>query len=223
MSKPSHIVYRNHTFLSAAAMGLSAVAIVVIVSCTATLLYAVHLAGEKSERVVSLAQDAVRGLPELVDSLPPALADMLDDRRQPDYCRQLAITARLTSVPGPDDGTRTAIEVVNNGDEVVSLLSLRITLVDEEGRILCEAQEWAATPLAAEHEWRGPIMPGSRRHFVGSYCRLPERHLADGIRPEVEITELRVWNSGGKRLTPPAELPETAISAAPLTDAGGNG
>lgn len=193
MGDPSHITYRKHTFLSSVAMGLSAIIITVILSGTGVLVYGVHLASEKSERVISLAQGAVRGLPELTRSLPPVLSDMLDDRRQPDYGKALAITAKVTAAPGPYDGARTAIEIVNNGTEVVSLLSLRVIIIDKNGRLISEGQEWAATPFAADHEWRGPIMPGSRRYFV-SGRRLHDVSLVDELRPEVEITELRVWN-----------------------------
>ncbi|MBN2130126.1 MAG: hypothetical protein JW741_11550 [Sedimentisphaerales bacterium] len=193
MGDPSRITYRKHTFLSSVAMGLSAIVITVILSGTGVLVYGIHLASEKSERVITLAQGAVRGLPELSESLPPVLSDMLDDRRQPDYSNALAITAKLTTAPGPYDGTGTAIEIVNNGSEVVSLLSLRVIILDNHGRLISEGQEWAATPFAADHEWRGPIMPGSRRYFV-SARRLHNISLVDELRPEVEITELRVWN-----------------------------
>ncbi len=194
LGSPSAIVFRRHTFLSAVAFGFSAIVIAIIVSCTVILLYGVHLAGEKSERVITLAQSAIRGLPEFTDSLPPVFSDMLNDRRQPDYSGSLAITAKLVPGPDSDDGARTAIEVINNGDEVVSVLSLRIIMLDKEGRLLRESHEWAATPFATDGEWRGPIMPGSRRYFTGSrYYTRDMNSLAD-VKTEVEITELRLWN-----------------------------
>jgi hypothetical protein len=212
LGSPSPIIYRRHTFLSAAALGLSAVVIAVIVSCTVILLYGVHLAGEKSERIITLAQSAIRGLPEFAESLPPALSDMLDDRRQPDYSNSLAITAKLTPASGPRDAARTAIEVVNNGKEVVSLLGLRITAFDPQGRLLSESQEWAATPVATDGGLRGPIMPGSRRYFVSShYCPRDVDSMAD-VKTEVEITELRVWNA-------PQTAPATTHGPGPETTA----
>jgi hypothetical protein len=203
LGSPSPIIFRKHTFLSAAALGFSAIVIAVIVSCTVILLYGVHLAGEKSERVITLAQSAIRGLPEFADSLPPVFSDMLNDRRQPDYCHSLAITAKLTSAPGSHDGARTAIEVVNNGKEVVSVLSLRIIMLDKDGRLLGESQEWAATPFATDGEWRGPIMPGARRYFAGSRCWTRDVDSLDDVSTEVEITELRIWNG-------PQNAPATA-------------
>jgi hypothetical protein len=166
MSDPSYITFRKHTFLSSAVMGFSAILITLMVTCTAVLLYTVHLASDKSERVITLAQSAIRGLPELMHSLPPALADMLDDHRRPDYCKELTISAKATAQPDSHGRVRTTIEVVNNGQEVVSLLSLRILILDAQNQPLCESQEWATTPLAADNGWRGPIMPGARRHFV---------------------------------------------------------
>jgi hypothetical protein len=194
MSDPSYITFRKHTFLSSAVMGFSAVIITLMVTGTVVLLYTVHLASDKSERVITLAQSAIRGLPELAHSLPPALADMLDDHRRPDYCKELTISAKATSQPDSHGRVRTTIEVVNNGQEVVSLLSLRILILDEQNQLLCESQEWAATPFAADNGWRGPIMPGSRRHFV-CYRGAWTSHPAGDLNTEVEITELRVWNN----------------------------
>ena len=217
MSDPSYITLRKHTFLSSAAFGFSAIIVTLLVSCTVLLLYTVHLASDKSERVITLAQSALKGLPDLTHSLPPALADMLDDHRRPDYCKELAISARVVSPPDSHGRVRTAVEVVNNGAEVVSLLSLRIVILDEQKQLLCESQEWAATPFAADDGWRGPIMPGSRRHFVCyRSCGRNTDFLTD-LSTEVEVTELRVWNNP-KDGTPiqqttalspiPAKLPE---------------
>jgi hypothetical protein len=208
MSNPSYITLRKHTFLSSVALGFSAIVITLLVSCTTVLLYTVHLASDKSERVITLAQSALKGLPEMAQSLPPALADMLDDQRRPDYCKELTISAQATSQPDSRGRVRTTVEIVNNGPEVVSLLSLRILILDEQNQLLCESQEWAATPLAADDGWRGPIMPGSRRHFVCyRSCGRSVDSLTD-LSTEVEVTELRVWNN-----------PKDAASAQPTTAA----
>ena len=212
MSDPAYITLRKHTFLSSVALGFSAIIITLMVSCTAVLLYTVHLASDKSERVITLAQSSLKGLPELMHSLPPALSDMLDDQRRPDYCKELAISARVTSQPDSHGRVRTTVEVVNNGPEVVSLLSLRILILDEQNQPLCESQEWAATPLAADDGWRGPIMPGSRRHFVCyRSCGRNADFLTD-LNTEVEVTELRVWNNPKDGTPTP---PTTALSPTP--------
>jgi len=88
----------------------------------------------------------------------------------------------------------TEIEIVNNGDSVVSLLSLRITLLNDKEHLLSESQEWAATPVAADGGWRGPILPGSKRHIV-CLTRCPWMTDESTLpKAEVEVTELRVWS-----------------------------
>ncbi len=197
MSDYPQITYKRHTFLSALAMGLSALAITFIISCTVVIIYGMHFAGGQSEMLVSLMGDAIQGLPKLQESLPPVLADLLDDRRQPDYSAQLEISAKTTLLPERNGSIRTMVTVVNNGEEVVSLLSLRIVILNSRDEILAESNEWAATPFAADHDWRGPLMPGSHRHFATSRSGgFPVSSLND-LKTEVEITDVRIW-SGDK-------------------------
>jgi len=193
MSDYPKVTYKKHTFLSSLAMGLSAVVITIIISCTVVIIYGIHFAGDRSEKLVSLVGDAIGGLPELRQALPPALADVLDDRRQPEYAGELDISATTALTPDQHRSVRTKIEVVNKGSEIVSLLCLRIVVFGSNGEILSESNEWAATPIAADHDWRGPLMPGSHRYFVSSRRALGV-FLGDELKTEVEITDLRVWN-----------------------------
>jgi hypothetical protein len=188
------IIYKRHTFLSALAMGVSAIIIAFIISCTVVIIYGMNFAGNKSEELVSLAEEAIRGLPKLQESLPPALADLLNDHRQPDYSSQLTITPNTILLPADNGTVKTTIEIVNNGKEVVSLLSLRVVVLTSLNEIITESNEWAATPIAADEDWRGPLMPGSRRYFVTSRRGLPV-FSADELKTEVEITDIRIWNS----------------------------
>jgi hypothetical protein len=212
------IIYKRHTFLSALAMGLSAIIIAFIISCTVVIVYGMNFAGEKSEEVVALVEKAISGLPELQESLPPFLADILDDHRQPDYVTQLEITASTTLLPADNGTVKTTIEVVNNGKEIVSLLSLRVVVLTSKGDIITESNEWAATPIAADHDWRGPLMPGSHRYFVASHRRLPVFSM-DELKTEVEITDIRIWNSEKgitgleSRKSSEAELPDPNAAA----------
>ncbi|MBN2181474.1 MAG: hypothetical protein JW715_06140 [Sedimentisphaerales bacterium] len=210
MSDYPHLTYKKHTFLSALAMGFSAVLIALIICGTTIAIYSIHFAGEKTERLVSIAENAVRGLPELQKSLPPILADVLDDRRQPQYCNQLEITADTSYIQDRYGRLRTAIQIVNNGPEVVSLLSLRLVILDEHNEILAESNEWAATPIAVEDDWRGPLMPGSSRRFISYRGRNLPFSVIDDLKTEVEITDIRVWN-GNKEL-PSGSTSETEIS-----------
>jgi len=123
MSDYPRITYKRHTFLSALVMGLCALAITIILSGTAVVLYGMHFVGDKSEKIVtSLVEDAIQGLPVLQKSLPPVLGDLLDDRRLPDYCHQLDIRARTAVQDDHNGRMRTEIKVTNNGEEVVALL-----------------------------------------------------------------------------------------------------
>lgn len=194
MTDSPQIIYKKHTFLSAMAMGVSAIIIAFIVSCTVVIIYSMNFAGDKSEEIVTLVEEAIRGLPKLQESLPPVLADMLNDRRQPDYSTQITVIPSTTLLPNDNGTVKTTIEVVNNGKEVVSLLSLRVVVLTSRNEIITESNEWAATPIAAEKDWRGPLMPGSRRYFVTSRKGLPV-FSADELKTEVEITDIRIWNS----------------------------
>jgi hypothetical protein len=211
MSEYPHVTYKKHTFLSALATGLSAVLITLILSGTAVVIFGIHFAGDKSELIISLAEDAVKGLPELQKNLPPILADVLDDRRQPDYCKQLEITTNTTLHQDRHGMLRTAVQVVNNGREVVSLLSLRVVVLNEDNEILAESNEWAATPFAAEDEWRGPLMPDSSRRFIAHHGRAFPLLSINNIKTEVEITDIRVWNGGKNSTAAPAGQREVSL------------
>ena len=217
MSDFPQVIYKKHTFLSALAMGVSAIIIAFIISCTVVIIYGMNFAGDKSEEIVTLAEEAIRGLPKLQESLPPVLADMLNDRRQPDYSTQITIIPSTTLLPHDNGTVKTTIEVVNNGKEVVSLLSLRVVVLTSRNEIITESNEWAATPIAAEKDWRGPLMPGSRRYFVTSRKGLPV-FSADELKTEVEITDIRIWNSEKgtwfeNRLSSEAALPDSNAAA----------
>ena len=211
MSEYPQVTYKKHTFLSSLAMGFSAVLITLIISSTAVVIFGIHFAGDKSEMLISLAEDAVRGLPELQKNLPPILADVLDDRRQPDYCKQLDITTNTTLLQDRHGMLRTAVQVVNNGREVVSLLSLRVVVLNEDNEILAESNEWAATPFAAEDEWRGPLMPGSSRRFIAYHGRRSSFYSVNNIKTEVEITDIRIWNGGKNPSIEPPNHTEVSL------------
>lgn len=210
------ITYRKHTFFSALVMGLAAIIITLIVSCTVLIIYGMNFAGQKSEKLLGLVQEAVQGVPILQKSLPPFFADALNDYRQPEYSAQLEITAK-TDLPDQNGRLRTSISVVNKGAEVVSLLSIRVVVLDSQDRILAESNEWAATPFAAEDDWPGPLMPGSHRYFTCS-----ERGSGDSsggdLKTQIEITDVRLWS--GRKEAPsidtakPSETDKPATSAA---------
>ncbi|UCC97076.1 MAG: hypothetical protein JSW66_14665 [Phycisphaerales bacterium] len=193
MDRYPQIIYRKHTFFSAVAMGLSALGVALIVSGTAVVLYGMHLASEQPGRFVSFAQDAIRWVPGLQESVPPALMDVLQDRRAPEYCRRLVIDAETKPAEGREGHIRTTLKIVNKGDETVSLLSLRIVVLDAKDQILAVSNQWAATPFTAEPQWRGPLMPGYQRYLAVTPGAEFSRTALRNLRTEVEITDIRIW------------------------------
>ncbi|RJP33329.1 MAG: hypothetical protein C4547_12545 [Phycisphaerales bacterium] len=183
---------RRHSFLSALAWGGSAAVIALIASVTIIVTSGMSLIDRKSNDVLGLVHEALGTLPELVDSLPPALADALNDERRTDYTPQIQLSAKLAA-PDPNGWVRPTIEITNAGDRVVSLLSLRVVLVTADGEVLDERNSWAATPIAADDEWRGPLLPGSTRRLSPG-CFMPRgQRGADDVDVAVELTDLRVW------------------------------
>jgi hypothetical protein len=201
-------------------MGLSAIAITFIISCTVVIIYGMHFAGDQSEKLVALVDDAIQRMPKLQESLPPVFADILDHRRQPDYSTQLEISAKTTLLPERNGGIRTTVTVDNSGEGVVSLLSLRIVILNSDDEILAESNEWAATPIAADHDrWHGPLMPGSRRYFaIAESGAFSVSSLSD-LRTEVEITDIRIWSGDQETsLTDTQVSSETPESNSPTTE-----
>lgn len=173
-------------------MGLSVLGVALIISCTAVIIYGMHLVSEKSDQFASFADEAIRRLPALRKSLPPALVDILDDQRRPDYRDQIEIYAETKLDEQEDGRLRTTVKVINSGTETVSLLSLRVVVLDSRDQILAESNEWAATPVTAEPEWRGPLLPRYLRYVGVTHNQALSASSLRGLRTEVEITDLRI-------------------------------
>jgi hypothetical protein len=181
-------------------LGISATVVTLIVSGTGIILYGMNIADRKSGNLVEFVEQAVQNLPEIVESLPPVLADAVNAERHPEYAEFLDVSVRLSNQTTRNGHRTPVVEVRNVGDEVVSLMSMRIVLLGESGDPIGEMNEWVATPFAADHDWRGPLMPGStrqfpvRRHYYG-------RHYGESdpaVDVSYEITEIRIWNRGGR-------------------------
>ncbi len=194
------VVQRRRSFLSTVALGLSGVIVTTLLCVTTIVLYGASIIDAKTGNIFEFAEAVVQGLPELAESLPPAIADVLNDRRQPDYADQLDVSVSLA-----DDthrrGIRPVVVVRNKGDEVVSLLSMRIVVMNEDGEPLSELNEWAATPFAADHDWRGPLLPGAQRRFATNHRFVGKSLSADHLEVDYEITDIRVWEGNETRPT----------------------
>lgn len=186
---------------------LTVIAVAGIGCATGIAIRGINMVDGRVSGALSVVGQAITDFPRLMQELPPAVADMLHDRREPGYARQVTVSARVVS-RGEDEerisyrgrvfrdmsGGRAAIEIKNSGDEVVTLLALRAVSLDEEGEPMCERIVYGATPVAVEDEWRGPIYPGSTRR-IAVHC------ASDAANVEVEIADLRVWSKAADETT----------------------
>lgn len=190
---PEYVVSRRMSFLTAMALGASAVMVTGVVCGTGVLCYGLSILDRKANNVVTLARAALDGLPELRKNLPPVLADVIQDARRPDYVAKLAVNARLVEEADREGRYRAVVEIKNNGDQVVSLLAVRAVVLDAKQAPISEWTEYLATPIAGnDGDWRGPLLPGATR-------RVPLGRLYRNAHCTVacEIADVRIW-------TPPA-------------------
>ncbi len=181
-------------FFATLAAGFCAIVIAAIFCGTGVGLYGLNIADRKTDNFIEFARAVAGDIPELAAALPPVIGDAFADERRPGYIDQIAITATM---PEPEPGQRRVyptIEVHNNGDEVVSLLSFRVAIFDDKGRLVGDFNEWGATPIAAEDEWRGPLQPNAKRVFLADTCSFTHKSNVEDMTLTVEVTDVRVWN-----------------------------
>ena len=188
--------HRRMSPVTAFFLGLFGTAGVTVLAAAAVVLFGMRIAEQNIVRAFSIADHTVDRLPELVDSLPESVKELLNDRRAPEYARHIAVEVRFRE----DDQRRTvypAVSITNNGDEVVSLLGLRVVALSPDGVPEYEWTEVAATPLAlSDNDWRGLLFPHGTRHMVLYGYRGPMEGGAADLRGSYEISELRLWNGG---------------------------
>lgn len=193
-------------FLSSLARGFFGLLITVVICAAGIGLYGLNIADRRAGDLLELTESVAKVLPEWRESLPPALADAIDDRRAPEYRDQLEVSVRPADRDANDRHERVVVEVANRGDQTVSLLAGRIVLTSEDGTPIREEATYVATPLTIEDEWRGPLLPGETRRFtVDLHCRGKQATGAS-----LEITDLRVWRGPQPQLA----QPEQQLSAA---------
>jgi hypothetical protein len=188
--------------LTAFFIGLFGLGTVAIIALGLIVLYGMVIADTQIDSVLDttseMVSDTVEGLPALIDALPPIVTDPLSDRRAPEYAEKLV--AEVNWIPISDGQYfRPAVTVTNKGDEMVTLLSLRVAALDGDKRPLADWTEVVATPFTIEDEnWRGPLMPGQTRHALlyGRYKLKPT--TAEKTVPAIEITDVRVWDPEAK-------------------------
>ena len=190
----------NHTRMSpmtAFFIGIFGVGAVGIASGTAVVLYAMNIIDTKAARALGFAETAfhttLSGLPDLLESLPPVISDLLNDRRAPEYAAKLDIDVRFVA-DERSGRIRPVMTITNNGDQVVSMLAVRVAALGAERLPIREWTEVVATPIAIDDDWRGPLMPGATRYVVLSsgWRGISIEKVAE-ITGSVEISDVRLW------------------------------
>lgn len=195
-------------FFSTVAWGISMTAITGIICATGVGMYGLRIVDNKSDSVLECVQNVVSNLPEIQKNLPPVLADALNDERRPDYMGKIKVTASVVSGPNKRGDLNPTIEITNTGDEVVSMLPLRITLNDAKGSGLSQRTRMGATPLGvADEDWPGPLMPGATRKIVQRFNLDRGSNLgeASDYQVECEVTDVRIWKPAAPAVTQTAK------------------
>lgn len=186
--------------LTALFIGIFGVGAVGIASGTAIVLYGMRIIDRSAFEVLGITENTLgstlESLPQMLDSLPEAVGELLNDRRVPQYRSQVEVTAEFM-LDERGNERRPVLTVRNTGEEVISLLAVRVVARNLKGLPRAEWTEVVATPLAVPDEWRGPLFPGETR-----YALLSRWHCHGSLDPSeeyaaaVEIADLRLWNSG---------------------------
>jgi hypothetical protein len=175
------------SFLASLVWGLCSVIMVTVICSSGIVFYSLHIIDSASQTLPEFVMNALDGLPTTLKSVP-FVADVLNTERRVAYAGELDIEVRVTDDLRYDNRMRAVATVVNNGDEVVSLLCVRVVVSDRAGNIVSENIEFVATPFPIDDDLPGPLWPGqTRRVATGSFASI------DHLSAEYEISEIRVW------------------------------
>lgn len=187
-------------------LGLFGVGAISVAAGAVIVLFGLRMADSHVGGLIRLVDSAVTNLPAIVEGLPPALKEALHDRRAPEYAKNIETQVDMVAGRWSDSPVPTVI-IRNQGDELVSLLTIRVAALDEKGRAIREWTTVAATPIGIADEWRGPLMPGATRHVVldgGCFRGDDDRSAASMV---VEIADVRVWTPLPVEMHASASLP----------------
>jgi hypothetical protein len=198
---PTVIVKRS--FLTAMVSGFFGVMISLIVCGTALTLFGLYIADNTVFRLIGEVRG---GLADWRDHLPAIVTDALHDRRAPEYREQVDVRARFVGSDELRRGGDIVLEVENRGDAIVTLMNVRVSMLDDREVPVREYIFAAATPITSDGGFHGPIQPASNnvptRRVLAKVTGAP---IENG-KLLVEVTDLRVW-------TPPKTEIESAASS----------
>lgn len=185
---PPPVIRKRMGFFSVLAVCLTSIIITAVVSTAGLGVYGLRVVDRKSDNLVGFVGELAKQLPELRDSLPPALFDAIDDERHPEYRSNIRVSVKRVTDEQRDRYCRAVVEVENKGDDTISMLTLRIVALDKNGDPVTERKTWVASPIQLDDDWRGPILPKETRRFAVRYFDADE---TASFSPEV--TEIRTW------------------------------
>ena len=194
MNHTGPTIIKRGGFLSALAYGLFGFLTVTVVCASGLAFYGLRIADHSAADIISTGGNLIESLPQWSQKLPPLLADALADRRTPAYRDQVDLDVQLTRADNRHQSGTLVINASNRGDQTISLMSVRVVLVDENGVPFRSESTYAVTPVTIDPDWRGPLLPDSTRH-----CALPVRRCPPNLTPVAEITDLRLWDATAAR------------------------
>ncbi len=180
---------RRMSPLSALFFSFAAVAISLIGTVLVLGVYGISVVDQKASQVLNVAGHTIESLPDLIEAVGPATSELLGDRA-PAYKEHIKIEAAFVT---DEEGryTRPALTITNNGDQVVTLMSVRVAALNSSGVPVENWTDVVATPLGVD-DWPGQLHPGDTRHFLMRRWSRGKIAAGETLTPSVETTELRI-------------------------------
>lgn len=169
------VVHKRMSFLASLVWGVCSVIMVATICSAGVIFYALNV-----------VENAINDLPALVRSVP-FLDEAVSSVRRVDYIEDLDIEMSFSKDLRHEDRMRVVATVVNEGEEVVSLLVMRVVVSDQYGNVVDEDTRVLATPFGFDDDMPGPLLPGAKRRATTGTFRYVENPSI-----EYEISEIRI-------------------------------
>ncbi len=191
MNNGPSVIVKKSGFLAAVAKGIFGTIITVVLCATALGLYGIRMCDHNMDMirqvVTKIVPEVLDNVPDIIAAMPPLIADALNDRRAPEYRPEITIETRMAH----RNGRQVAVlELHNDGDQTVSLLTLHVAFENNEGVPVWSDVLLAASPIGCDEEVPGLLMPGATRKLTCGWLH----HHGDVEAVTADITDLRVWN-----------------------------
>ena len=83
MNQAPSVIVKKDGFFTAVARGFFGLLTTAVVCATGLGIYSLHIVDRKFGDIKSIGESVVSGLPKWRESLPPVVADAINDRRAP--------------------------------------------------------------------------------------------------------------------------------------------